>query len=115
MAPRGSNGWIGRAIAIEATETAARASDRYEQEYEIHDQWTSLFLSMLSAGHGGYAITRKHRGAASRILVQAKDLATLAKIEEEFVRLIPPLGQELAKALYEFCQANVPKSALPAE
>ena len=113
MSRRSSNGWIGQATEIEAGMGRSRPSDRYEQEYEVRDQWTLLFLSMLSDGHGGYAFTRKSRSPTSRVTVQAKDLATLTKIEEELVRLIPALGQALAGALYNFCQVNVPKSAAP--
>ena len=101
-------------MEIEAGATRSRTSDRHEQEYEVTDPWTSLFLSMLSTAHGGSPFIRKQRGATQRIAVHAGDLGTLAKIESEFRRLYAPLGQAMAEALFNFCQANLPPgSAAP--
>lgn len=106
-----SGGWIGTAGEVAAGEARLHASVRYEQEYEVTDQWTSLFVSMLSAAHGAHPYIRKQRGTTQRIAVQAKDLATLATIESEFRRLYDPLGQALAGALFSFCESHLPRAA----
>jgi hypothetical protein len=106
-----SGGWIGTAAEIAAGESRSHPSDKYEQEYEVTDQWTSLFVSMLSTAHGATALLRKQRGTTQRLAVQSKDLATLATIESEFRRLYAPLGQALARALVTFCQSHLPNAA----
>ena len=108
MARRRNSEWIEEAGPIEPGQPRARAADRYEQVYQLRDDWTALFLTALSDGHGGEAIIREHRGTEPRIAVQAKDPATLATIEKEFLRLRAPLAQAIAEAVYNFGKANVP-------
>jgi hypothetical protein len=75
---------------------------------QLRDDWTALFLTALSEGPDGLAIIREHRGPEPSIAVQAKDLATLATIEKEILRLRVPRAQAIAEAVYSFSQAYVP-------
>lgn len=107
MARKGDSVGISRPFEHHDGCAERQADGRFEQEYDVPEQWTSLFLSALSEAHGGRAYLRKQRGASRVVVVRARELATLTKIEEEFRRLWPPLGQALAKALFEFCESNI--------
>jgi hypothetical protein len=63
---------------------------------------------VISGGHDGWAIVREHRCPAPRNAVHAKELATLATIEKEFLRDRAPLEHAIAEAVYHCGKPNVP-------
>jgi hypothetical protein len=111
MARKGDGVGISRPFEHDDGCADCSADGRFEQEWDVPEQWTSLFLSAVSDAHGARAYLRKQRGASRVVVVRARELATLTKIEEAFRRLWPALGQALAKALFEFCESQVKPAA----
>lgn len=84
------------------------ADGRFEQEWDVPDMFTSLFLSALCEAHGAQPHIRKQRAASRVIVVRAREREVLAKVRADFGRLYPELGQALAGALMEFCESRLP-------